>query len=697
MKKLLFTSLFLFLAITLVAREDIDFFKENEIIQTMLKQSVESFKAKDYEGARQLASEAYFQHFEYMEGAIGRNIGRKGFLMERKFTNLRALYTKAIKGEEVPLKRVEALLDGLFFDLDEVTPVIQHGFRLKAEAEDPNYDKEAAVKSAEEAQRKAAQEAAEMFGLTLDESGKASTEATTVASNDATQSDESNASAGLDALQAAANLNPKLQFLFDQISDNVDSVIKLAKEGKGEEAADLLASMREGLYMNSKLEIEINKIKNLNMRVKLRGIGKEIRQGEITEKQMRERFEVYLDEIFSTMQAIGVTSISEIKVEGYDDKATKSADYSKVADDIKISTKNILRNLESRGAKASIDDLQSTYLDIFEASGMESKIGAVDSGLKLAIEAEFSRGVALIKAGKPASEVEACFNKLNDLITGALDKIGDTSPLFLFIASLTIILREGLEALIIVVAIISYIIQSGNKNRLNIAYSALWSGILLSFITAFFVSYVIRANAGQSRELIEGVTMLIAVALLFYVGFWLLSNAHNVRYAKHMQEQAREAISKGSARTLWWTVFLAVFREGAETILFYQALIFDASTNSEMSAVFGGLIVGMVILVVLYYLLKAGAVRIPVKQFFLVTSYIIFYMCFVFAGKGIVELVEGKLITPHLFFIEFSPVTWLGLHPYYESLILQAIILAALVFGIIYMSKVKSKKGALSK
>ena len=332
--------------------------------------------------------------------------------------------------------------------------------------------------------------------------------------------------------------------------------------------------------------------------------------------------------------------------------------------------------------------MQSVYLDIFEASGMENKIGAVDSGIKLKIEAQFSQGVALIKASAPKDELQKSFDALNALVAGMLDKIQDSTPVSLFIWAFGIIIREGLEALIIVVAIVSYLIQSGNKKRLNIAYSALLTGIVLSFITAFLVSWIFKANSGQSRELIEGFCMLLAVALLFYVGFWLLSNARNKKWASFIKNQTVEAISQNSAKTLWFAVFLAVYREGAETVLFYQALLFDAKTSIDYSAIFGGFGVGMVLLVVFYFLLKAGAIRLPVKQFFYITSYIIFYMVFVFTGKGVGELIEGKLITPTFLPIKFDAVLWLGIYPYYETLIPQLIVLILLIIGIFITHKI---------
>lgn len=694
----------LFVALNLNARDNINYFDEANIIKEKLYKSLELYKNGDSVGARALASESYFSHFENMEGPIGRNIGDKSYKMERKFKNLLSYYSK----NEKTIK-IEALIDGLVFDLDEVTPIIQNGFRLKAEASVTNYDEEAVKNQALEEERKRRDAALVMFGLDESQTMQVSD---SKSSNIVREENHTEDTSALTLLQDAASLDPKLQFLYDQISDNIDEVIKLSKDGKGELAADLLKDIREKYYIRSDLEVAINSIKNINMRSKLRILGSKIRENKISEKELRQTCEEYLNEIFAILPQIDKMKISQIKAEGYEEQTLKR-DYKKTADDIKIATKKILQDYEKalkeyqETAQEYADDknnsalkkykeklfskitnqIQSLYLDIFEASGMENKIGAVDVNAKLNIEAKFSKAVAQINANKPLSEVEQTFNELNNSIDSILDKITDTSSFMLFLTSLTIILREGLEALIIVVAIISYIIQSGNKERLNIAYSALITGIVASFITAFAVSYIMGAKAGESRELIEGYTMLLAVVLLFYVGFWLLSNAHNKKYTQALQSKAKSAIESGSAKTLWFSVFLAVFREGAETILFYQALLFDAKTTAENISVFGGLGLGIAILIILYFLLKAGAVRIPIKQFFLITSYIIFYMCFVFTGKGVMELIEGKVFIPHQFVLDFEPITWLGLHPYYESLVPQTIILLSMVVGIFAMQK----------
>ena len=693
MKKLLLFFGLIFFTFSLHARDDVDYFKEKDMIIEKLTKGLEAYKKGDAITARQLASEAYFQHFENMEGPIGRNIGRKGYLMERKFTNLRGYYGR---GENI--NKIEALIDGLIFDLEEVTPIIQDGFKIVAVASDPNYDKAKAEINARENLLKTCIEGEMMFGATETdarikcEEQKAS-EIALLEKEASGEVEKPKMQApvydSLESLQAAASINPKLQYVYDLLSEKFDEAIQLNKQGEFIKAADTIKVAREEIYINTNIEILINSVKNINMRLKLRSFGSDIREGKLSEHDIREKSEELLDEIFDALTHIDATNLDKLKLTGYVEE-TNNVDYTRVASDIKVALDKIIQNYQQTSEKSSINALQDTYLDIFEKSGMESKIGAIDSSMKLAIEEKFSKGTALIKASASKEELQANFDELNKLIESQLDKISDTSVWFLFISALTIILREGLEALIIVVAIISYIIQSGNKDRLNIAYSALGTGIVLSFVTAFVVSYFI-SNSGQSRELIEGVTMLVAVVLLFYVGFWLLSNARNQKYASNLKEQAKMAITSGSAKTLWWTVFLAVFREGAETILFYQALLIDSGSSSGISAVLGGLAVGMVILIILYFLLKAGAIRIPIKQFFFITSFIIFYMCFVFTGKGIMELVEGKVLTPHIIPLQFESITWLGLYPYYESLILQAIILILLIGGVFYM-QIKSKE-----
>ena len=681
---------------------DKDFEGEAKIIRGMLDKSVETYKSGDNLAAKKLAEDAYFQHFENIEGHIGRNMGKKAFLMERKFTNLRKLYQN-----KADLERIEALIAGLYFDIDEVIPILKGGVRLVAEVSDTTYDKAKAEADSIKAEAQRSAEADAMFAAllgedlgesksNLNESTESNAESNAESNTKSTDSNESQSilatigAQGSAEFQQAAGLNPKLYFIYENISAKLDIAAMKFQKGDFEGAANLIEEAQFSDYRNTKLEIAINKTTSKGNKIQqnMRQITREIRAKSIDEKRLREEIVDLSDELFDILLSIGADEIALVQVEGFDESAN-TKDYAKVADDIKIALNNIIESYGDKGANALIDNLQSVYLDIFEGSGMENKIGAMNADLKLKIEAQFTRGVALIKANAPKEELQQTFDSLNALIVSSLDFIQDSSVWFLFISALSIILREGLEAMLIVVAIVAYLIQSGNQNRTNIVYSALGVGVFLSFITAFAVYYFFREYAGQFRELLEGVTMLVAVALLLYVGFWLLSKAH--KWNDFIKSSAKEAITKGSSYALWWCVFLAVYREGAETVLFYQALLFDSNTSADFSAVIGGLALGCAILVALYLLIKRGAVRIPIKLFFQVTSIIIFLMCFSFTGKGIGELIEGKILTPTLIPYQFDAISWAGLYPYYESLISQLIIAIFIVGGVIATNRLSKK------
>ena len=759
-----------------------DYIAAAATIKGLLNDSIELYKQDRADEAKLASDSVYFQHFESMEGDISINLGRKAYKMERKFKNLSRMYK-----EKQDIRRIQALVDGLIFDLDEVAPIIQTGFRLVAEKTDDG--KSEAQVDAEYAQnaQKSQDEAAAMFaalGLSSSASGanavgdensanssensgnsvnfganlaensansvnsnvnlaensqnsaansathpqtpsaregalsldnatsqgvgalnsaaqnsvaspQAAAQNSQVTADNKAQDTRTNAEVIAD-LQAAYGLHPKLQFLMDEISFKFSLSASEFRHGNKQGAKDALNSALFDDYRNTQVEVVVNRYtsKGLNGRIQrgIRAMIVKIDDENLTERELRNELEAVEELVADAFGQIPAEQIAQIQVAGFDESTDTAKDYAKVADDIQIALNNILNDYQGFN-QAAINALQSAYLDIFEASGMESRVGAVDSGIKLKIEAHFSQGVALIKASAPKEQLAAEFESLNKLVREMVDKIQDSTPISLFIWAFGIIIREGLEALIIVVAIVSYLIQSGNKNRLNIVYSSLLTGVVLSFVTAFAVAWIFKQNAGQSRELIEGVCMLVAVALLFYVGFWLLSNALNKKWASFIKGQTVDAISKNSAKTLWWSVFLAVYREGAETVLFYQALLIDAKTSTDYSAIFTGLGVGSLLIIILYFLLKAGAVRIPVKQFFYITSYIIFYMVFVFTGKGVAELIEGKFITPTLIPLKFESITWLGLHPYYESLVPQALVLILLILGIIITHKF-TKKGA---
>ncbi len=249
--------------------------------------------------------------------------------------------------------------------------------------------------------------------------------------------------------------------------------------------------------------------------------------------------------------------------------------------------------------------------------------------------------------------------------------------------SLLIILREGLEALLIVAAIVTYLIKNQHQDKLPVIRQSVYVALIASLITAVIFQFVF-ANAGASRELLEGFTMMIAVVMLFMMSYWLLSKVEAQNWQRYLEGKLSSALTTGSLIGLWLTSFLAVYREGAETVLFYYALVADATSAVSYLYLFAGLVVGIVILTVCYLIMRYTVVKLPLKPFFMFTGTFMYLMAFVFAGKSVLELIEGKLFEPTLI-VGAPEISWLGIYPYLETLIPQVILLIAALFALFYM------------
>jgi high-affinity iron transporter len=258
----------------------------------------------------------------------------------------------------------------------------------------------------------------------------------------------------------------------------------------------------------------------------------------------------------------------------------------------------------------------------------------------------------------------------------ALDKTGD-SPWAAFAGSLLIILREGFEAILIVGAIIAYLLKRGDKKNVRAVYWGCLIALAASVLLAWLLNALISSVQGQGQEIIEGVTMLIAVVVLFYVSNWMISKAESDAWAGYIKGKVESSLSKGSAFSLTFAAFLAVFREGAETILFYQALL--AGNASHLNMIWLGLAAGAAALVVLYAAIRVLSVKLPLKPFFMGTSVLLFVMCIAFTGSGVKELQEGNVIPVTMLPFKFITVDILGIYPTLQTVIPQRILLAVKV------------------
>ena len=247
-----------------------------------------------------------------------------------------------------------------------------------------------------------------------------------------------------------------------------------------------------------------------------------------------------------------------------------------------------------------------------------------------------------------------------------------------FLESLLIIVREGFEAILILGAVAAFLVKTGNRGRLR----EIWAGALAGLAASAALAVVLRTvltSVPATREVIEGVTMLVAVVVLFSVSYWLLSKVESARWQAFIREKVGIAVSSGNTHALAFVAFLAVFREGAETALFYQALLSRGPT--VVPPVLGGLAVGALVLGLVWLGFHRFGVRLPLRTFFAGTSALLYYLAFVFMGKGIRELQEANLvsITP----LNGAPyLDALGVYPSVETLVAQSVLIGLALFAL---------------
>jgi len=248
-----------------------------------------------------------------------------------------------------------------------------------------------------------------------------------------------------------------------------------------------------------------------------------------------------------------------------------------------------------------------------------------------------------------------------------------------FFQSFLIILREGFEAILVLGAVVAFLIKTGHRERLRSIWIGLTLGVFASLATAVVLKTLLGAMPA-SRSLVEAITMLIAVAVLFSVSYWLISKVEAAKWQKFIREKVTSALEHGGGKALALVAFLAVYREGAETALFYQAL-FNGGPNVEVPLALG-ILVGFAALAVIFTLFYRYGVRIPMRPFFAVTSILLYYMAFVFMGKGIRELQEANVMP--ITVVPGAPhIDAMGIYPSVETLAAQGILVLLLIFATI--------------
>lgn len=356
---------------------------------------------------------------------------------------------------------------------------------------------------------------------------------------------------------------------------------------------------------------------------------------------------------------------------------TKKVDYVSVAAEIGDEFRAALAAHSTGNYRRAQSTISDAYFDIFEESGMENALGLQSASLKTDLEADFNALRSAVAAPANPQELTERVDKLLARLQAAAYQLNEpVTPYRSFLSSFTIIFREGFEAILIIGAIMAFLIKSGNQMQVSLVKSSVLWALGASAVTAFLFSVIFKVTAAQ-QELIEGVTMVLAAGVLFTVGHWLISKAESEQWQKYIKGKLATSISEGSRRTLWLTCFLAVYREGAETVLFYQALG-AASPAGSFPMLAGGFLVGSVVLTVVYLAFRKGIVKIPMRPFFRITSFLLYLMAFVFAGKAVVELQAGGYLgVRELKGWPALPV--IGFYPTLENLLLQSVFVVALL------------------
>ncbi len=332
----------------------------------------------------------------------------------------------------------------------------------------------------------------------------------------------------------------------------------------------------------------------------------------------------------------------------------------------------------------------AAYLEGFELA--EPTLRATAADLVTRIETAMLAYRGAVQARAPAEELEAQVGTIEALLAQAEARAsaGTLSAGMGFTSSFFILFREGLEAILVLAALYTFLVKTGRRDALRYLHAGWASAFVAGLATWVLVKYVIHAS-GASRELTEGVTALVAAAMLLWVGVWLHDHAHAARWQQYIRSQVEATMARGTLWSLTLIAFLAVYRELVETILFYEALWLQATTEGARGGIAGGLAVATAVLAAVGLGIFRASVRLPLGLFFRVNTAILFVLAFVFAGKGVAALqAAGTLdMSP----IDFPTVDVLGLYPTLQGLGLQ-VLLVLLMAGYIALRYTQQRSDA---
>lgn len=372
--------------------------------------------------------------------------------------------------------------------------------------------------------------------------------------------------------------------------------------------------------------------------------------------------------------------------------------------------------ISGKGAEGS-SLVNNAYYQYYEKLGFEKNVMNAISGDRVSqVEYQFKMTRKTMRDGGSQKEIKKLVDDLKSWLVedaATLDG-GATSNVNSFTKFITssvgqaflILIREGLEALLVVAAVIAYLVKSGNKRFTKFIYLGVLAGLAGSGLIAVLFTFLF-GGSGPIQEISEGVCALIAMAMLLWTSNWMLNKSSVEAWNRYIKEKTEAAVASVSSQveagekvasrtvvSLAMLSFLAVFREGAETVIFYQS-IYTMSQDTHGMVV--GALAAAVVLVIIFLVIRFTSVKIPIGPFFLVTSILMSVLVVVFAGGGVHALIEGDLLPAN--YLPGMPTNdWLGFYPYVECIIAQVLaaiaVIALFVVGFIKQRKAKAQFAA---
>ena len=304
------------------------------------------------------------------------------------------------------------------------------------------------------------------------------------------------------------------------------------------------------------------------------------------------------------------------------------------------------------------------YLQGFEP--LEPRLRAKDASGTRDVEGAFRDLRVAMARGETADRVRAQATALE----GRIGRVaGEKAALMPFLAAFLIYLREGIEAALLVAALLAGLRKLGRTDAARYIHAGWLLALPAGLLTFFVLDRAVSLGADQ-RELVEAVVGLLAAAVLFSVSFWLISKAESRHWMAYLKTRLEVGLSRRNLTMLSGLAFLAVYREAAETVLFTQALLLESEAARPQVLLGAG--AGLLAVLLLAFLMSRTVVRLPLGPFFAASSLLLCALAVSFAGSGIFELVAAGYLRPRP--VPFPEIHWMGIHPDLTGLGVQLVI-----------------------